>query len=93
MLRTILIVCAMFVAVGTANAGPLKLTDTQMDNVTAGDLTTHGNKVFVGFDNPAPGDFHPTLLKGVATDGPWQAHFNSPTNKNFPDGVIQCLDC
>ena len=36
MLRTILIFCAMFMAVGTANAEPLKLTDTQMDAVRAG---------------------------------------------------------
>ena len=36
MLRTILIFCAMFMAVGTVNAEPLKLTDTQMDMVTAG---------------------------------------------------------
>ena len=65
---------------------PIELTALQMDQITAGDLTTPGNKVFEGFDNPAPGDFHPALLKGVHTEGPWQAHFQT-------NGVIVCADC
>ena len=36
MLRTTLIFCIMFMAVGIATAGPLQLTDTQMDAVRAG---------------------------------------------------------
>jgi hypothetical protein len=64
MLRTILIFCTMFMAVGTANAEPLKLTDAQMDGVTAGGLllpTPDTKEVFAGFDNPAPFDFHPNF--------------------------------
>lgn len=64
---------------------PIELTALQMDQITAGDLTTPGNQVLTGFDNPAPGDFHPTLLMGVGKEGPWHAHFNSP--------VITCQDC
>jgi hypothetical protein len=92
MLRTILIFCAMFMAVGTANAEPLKLTDTQMDMVTAGELNLpHDNLVFGGFDNAAPGDFHPYFNnpgKGLTmsgNEGPWSAHQNSP--------VINCNSC
>lgn len=55
MLRTTLIFCAMFMAVGTANAEPLKLTDAQMDGVTAGGLLLPNlREVFEGFDNPSP---------------------------------------
>ena len=36
MLRTIMIPCTMVLAMGMAHADPLKLTDTQMDMVTAG---------------------------------------------------------
>lgn len=65
---------------------PIELTSVQMDQITAGDLTTPGHQVFANFDNPAPGDFHPALLHGVHTEGPWQAHFNS-------NGVIVCSQC
>ena len=95
MLRITLIFCAMFMAVGTANAGPLKLTDTQMDMVTAGELNLpHDNLVFGGFDNAAPGDYHPYFLPGFeprkgftmsGNEGPWSAHQNSP--------VIGCASC
>jgi hypothetical protein len=62
MLRTTLIFCAMFMAVGTANAEPLKLTDAQMDGVTAGGLLLPNlREVFVDFDNPAPFDAHPNF--------------------------------
>ena len=95
MLRTTLIFCIMFLAVGMANAGPLKLTDTQMDMVTAGELALpHDNLVFAGFDNPAPGEFHPYFLPGFVprkgltmsgNEGPWSAHQNSPViNCNSP---------
>jgi len=82
--------------VGMANAGPLKLTDTQMDMVTAGGLILpSGTSVFVGFDNAAPGDDHPyfahpiTLIPNLrhgrtmsGNIGPWSAHQNSD--------VIEC---
>ena len=93
MLRTILIFCAMFMAVGTANAEPLKLTDTQMDTVTAGELNLpNGTSVLDGFDNPAPGADHPNFgrsSKGFdasgGNEGPWSAHFNS--------SKIGCASC
>ncbi|PKP72663.1 MAG: hypothetical protein CVT84_17575 [Alphaproteobacteria bacterium HGW-Alphaproteobacteria-6] len=58
-----------------------------------------GNKVFEGFDNPAPGDLHPGLTAradraveatdkdgdGVGNEGPWSAHQNSDQ--------IDCQDC
>ena len=59
---------------------------------------------FAGFDNPAPGDFHPNFdrsptainatmgtppdASGVGNEGPWSAHYRSP--------VISCTvepDC
>jgi hypothetical protein len=63
MLRTILIFCAMFMAVGTANAEPLKLTDTQMDMVTAGDLGLPSDMIiFEGFGTQGnQGGFHPNF--------------------------------
>ena len=64
MLRTFLIFCAMFMAVGTANAEPLKLTETQMDMVTAGELNLpSGTSVFGGFDNQAPFGAHPSFYR------------------------------
>lgn len=60
MLRTTLIFCAMFMAVGTANAEPLKLTDTQMDTVRAG--------AGLKFKN----DNAPTPMAGIP---PWNALF------------------
>lgn len=102
MLRTILIFCAMFMAVGTANAEPLKLTETQMDMVTAGDLgLPSGMTIFEGFDNPAPGEFHPNFgrslraieattghgpsVGGIGNEGPWSAGVMSP--------AIECIGC
>lgn len=65
---------------------PIELTADQMDKITAGDLTLpNGKQVLSGFDNPAPGPFHPTLLMGVGKEGPWHAHFNSH--------MIDCADC
>jgi hypothetical protein len=68
-------------------AAPIELTAAQMDQITAGDLTLpNGKQVFVGFDNPAPGDFHPVFLHGRGgSEGPWEAHFNA--------GPITCADC
>ena len=63
---------------------PVELTAVQMDKITAGDLTTPGNKVFAGFAL-RNGNLHPTLAMGVGKEGPWHAHFNSP--------VITCADC
>jgi hypothetical protein len=95
MQRTTLIFCAMFMALGVANAEPLKLTDTQMDMVTAGELfLPNDTSVLDGFDTPAPGKFHPYFLPGFAprkgftmsgNEGPWSAHQNSP--------VITCPSC
>ena len=80
-------------AIADEAKGPAVMTDAQMDLVVAGDLTTPGNFVFSGFDNPAPGSFHPGLSKrnGAASGatgatGPWMAHFKS-------GGVIVCNDC
>jgi hypothetical protein len=68
----------MFMAVGMANAGPLKLTNTQLDMVTAGDLKLpSGVIVFEGFTNQGTGEPHPAFQSGNTT-GPWNAHFNSP---------------
>lgn len=79
--------------------GPSVLTDAQMDMVVAGDLTLpNGHVVFSGFDNAAPGDWHPGLASALGkrnsradtasggNEGPWSAHFNS-------GGVIVCNDC
>ena len=100
MLRTLSIIAMLTFAVSVANAEPMnltdtqmdasaepmKLSDTQMDSVSAGDLTLpNDKKIFEGFDNPAPGNLHPTLLMGVGMEGPWQAHFNSDQ--------INCADC
>ena len=39
-----------------------QLTAAQMDTVTAGNLLLpNGETIFLDFDNPAPGDFHPTF--------------------------------
>ena len=83
MLRNTLILFTMLLAVGIANAGPLKLTDKQMDKVTAGALVLPtGELIFAGFDNPAPGGEHPTFRRsstGAAAsgnEGPWTAAFN-----------------
>lgn len=101
MLRTTLIFCTMFLAVGMANAEPLKLTDIEMDMVTAGDLgLPSGDVIFAGFDNPAPGDFHPNFGRNSAAvdattghgptvsgpnEGPWSAGVMSP--------AIECIGC
>jgi hypothetical protein len=68
-------------------AAPIELTVAQMDQITAGDLTLPNDKqVFLGFDNPAPGDFHPVFERsGGRSEGPWEAHFNA--------GPITCADC
>ena len=82
MLRTILIFCAMFMAVGTANAEPLKLTDAQMDGVTAGGLLLPNlREVFVDFDNPAPFDAHPNF------DNDTGGGARSTTAANYYGGV------
>ena len=78
MQRSTLILCTMFFAVGMANAGPLKLTNTQLDMVTAGDLyLPSGVILFENFTNQGTGEPHPAFKSGNTT-GPWNAHFNSP---------------
>jgi hypothetical protein len=90
-----------FMASASASAGePVELTAFQMDQITAGDLTSPGNQVFLGFDNPSPltlstpeGEvpLHPALIayltkqQGRGAEGPWQAHFNSDR--------IDCTQC
>jgi hypothetical protein len=106
MLRTTLILCAMFLAVGMANAEPLKLTDTQMDMVTAGDLgLPNGKVIFAGFDNQAPVGAHPSFYRDnreldLVTFEEFygsNAYTNSgnegPWSAAFNSPVIYCLGC
>ena len=107
MLRTTLIFCTMFMAVSMANAEPLKLTDTQMDMVTAGDLgLPSGMTIFEGFDNAAPGEFHPNFgrsdtafaattghgpsVGGAGNEGPWGATQVSPVISCTGAGLSNC---
>ena len=54
------------------------LSETEMDSVTGlGILLPNGNVVFGG-NNLPNGNPHPALVKGVPTQGPWQAHKRSP---------------
>ncbi len=81
MLRTTLIFCAMFMAVGTANAEPLKLTDTQMDTVRAG--------AGLKFKN----DNAPEPMSGIP---PWNALFAAGFGADTvelgdPSGIILLL--
>lgn len=65
---------------------PVRLTAAELDRVTAGDLgLPNGMVVFEGFDNAAPGDFHPNFDRSPTAieasgnnEGPWSAAFNSP---------------
>jgi hypothetical protein len=103
MLRSILIFCAMFMAVGTANAEPLKLTNTQMDMVTAGDLglPNHGKVIFEGFDNAAPVDGHPNFFRSdrafTATTGHGPsvggAGNEGPWSAGVMSPAIECIGC
>lgn len=66
------------------------LSAAQLDRVTAGDLgLPNGMVVFEGFDNAAPGDFHPNFDRSptgfdashgfggaLGNEGPWSAAFN-----------------
>ena len=51
----------------TTESTPIELSVAQMDQITAGTLElnngTNGKLIFEGFDNPAPGGFHPALTK------------------------------
>lgn len=91
MFRIVITVLALTFVAGAAMAEPLKLTDTQMDTVTAGLLLPNGNRVLNDFDNPAPGPDHPSFARNEAAnnattgpgpnglnEGPWSAHFQSP---------------
>ncbi|NNC65500.1 MAG: hypothetical protein HKN84_12000 [Gammaproteobacteria bacterium] len=87
-------VAAILLSAGVALAEeskPIELTEKQLDQVTAAGLgLPNGREVFAGFDNAAPGPLHPALLKFFAngqpaSEGPWQAHYNSP--------VIVCIGC
>lgn len=102
MIRSTIIISTIVLVVGVANAAPLKLTNTQMDMITAGDLgLPNGKVIFVGFDNPAPGEFHPNFnrspraleattghgpsVSGLGNEGPWSAGVVSP--------AIECIGC
>lgn len=72
--------------------GRTQLSLDELDRVTAGDLgLPNGNVLFEGFDNAAPGQFHPnfdrseTGFDASGNEGPWSAHFYSP--------VIECPSC
>lgn len=85
---------AAFALCGQAFAGdePTPLTEAEMDTVTAGALVLpNGDVMFSGFDNAAPGEFHPNFERdqtafdqinvqpgGGTGHGPWSAAFNSP---------------
>lgn len=75
-----------------AQPGPTQLSHAELDRITAGDLgLPNGNVVFEGFDNAAPGEFHPnfdrsgTGFDASGNEGPWSAAFNSP--------AIECIGC
>jgi len=76
-----------------APAQPVRLSAAELDRVTAGDLgLPNGMILFEGFDNAAPGEFHPNFDRsatGIAmssnNEGPWSAHYSSP--------VIDCPSC
>ena len=62
MFRIVITVSALTFVAGAAMAEPLKLTDAQMDGVTAGGLgLPNGTEVLEGFDTPAPGGSHPNF--------------------------------
>ena len=105
MLRIAISVSALALFAGSAIAEPLTLTDTQMDGVTAGDLTTpSGQKLFESFDNPntSQGDpLHPNFGRNPTA---FDASENSPNlggNGNegpwsahvMSGGVVICADC
>ena len=102
MLRTTLIFCTMFMAVSMANAEPLKLTDTQMDMVTAGDLgLPSGMTIFEGFDNAAPGELHPnfgrsgTAFTATTGHGPSVEGMGNegPWSAGVASPAIECVGC
>ncbi len=74
---------------------PVRLTTSELDRVTAGDLGLPNGKVmFTAFDNAAPGDFHPNFNRSPTAidasgnnEGPWNAAFNSPVIE------FQCSIC
>ncbi len=73
---------SLAVGVTEVQAEPLKLTDAQMDGVTAGGLVLpNGDEVFVDFDNPAPFDFHPNF------DSETGGGARSTTAAEFNDGA------
>lgn len=80
-----------YLASGAAYADPISLTSNEMDQVTAGLALPNGNRVLDNFDNPAPGDLHPSFDRSETAneatsgpgpnglnEGPWSAHFQSP---------------
>jgi hypothetical protein len=93
-------------AIAGDEAHPVTMTDAQMDLVVAGDLTLpNGNVVFSGFDNPAPGDWHPGLSTQFGGKRSEQASNVSgsnasgllgtegPWSAHFANDNILCNDC
>lgn len=85
---------------------PLLLTDVQMDGITAGNLVLpNGNTVFEGFDNSAPGEFHPSFDRsataalstagippsGDPADG-FGGNNEGPWSAHFVSPVIGCSE-
>lgn len=69
-----------------AQPQPVQLSLAELDRITAGDLgLPNGKVIFAGFDNAAPGEFHPNFGRSPTgsgasgNEGPWSAAFNSPS--------------
>lgn len=94
-------------AIADEAKGPAVMTDAQMDLIVAGDVTTPGNTVFLGFDNPAPGDVHPGLPnfeggnRSARADEATHPDTSAsglngtfgPWSAHFASDVIVCNDC
>lgn len=69
---------------GVVFADPISLTSNQMDQVTAGGLLLPNDReVFEGFDNPAPGEFHPNFGRSETAN---DATFGIPASGDTEDG-------
>ena len=98
-----LTVFSVFVFASSAFAEPFVLSDGTMDRITAGDLTTPATVVFSGFDNAAPGTFHPAFNRDdpVLGDGGRRSPQGSlssgnnegPWSAHFNSPVIVCNQC
>lgn len=65
--RIILLATAVSLLSFSATAEPITLSEVDLDRITAGNLALpNGNTVLDGFDNPAPGEFHPSFGRSAA---------------------------